>query len=131
MGAIKHFRQLEVWQEAHRLVLMVYQTTRKYPSDERFGLTSQMRRAAVSIAANVAEGFKRRGIQDKIRFYNISEASLEELKYYFLLSKDLEYLASDSQTDLMSQAESVGRLLNGLLTSTERRKRQPAKPPTP
>jgi four helix bundle protein len=99
MGPIKHFRQLEVWQEAHRLVLMVYQVTREYPSDERFGLISQMRRAAVSIAANIAEGFKRRGIQDKIRFYNTSEASPEELKYYFLLSKDLEYISSDSQTN--------------------------------
>jgi four helix bundle protein len=131
MGPIKHFRQLEVWQEAHRLVLMVYQVTRKYPSDERFGLTSQMRRAAVSIAANVTEGFKRHGIQDKIRFYNISEASLEELKYYFLLSKDLEYISSDSQTNLMSQAESVGRLLNGLIASTERRKKHPTTLPTP
>jgi four helix bundle protein len=130
MSAIKHFRQLEAWQEAHQLVLMVYQVTCKYPSDERFGLISQMRRAAVSIAANVAEGFKRRGIQDKIRFYNISEASLEELKYYFLLSKDLEYISPDLQANLDSQAKSVGRLLNGLIASTERRKKQPARLPT-
>ena len=120
MGPIKHFRQLEAWQEAHKLVLMVYQGTREYPSDERFGLTSQMRRAAVSIAANVAEGFKRCGIQ--VRLYNTSEASLEELEYYFLLSKDLAYISPDSHNDLMAQADSVGRLLNGLITSTERRK---------
>ena len=131
MGPIKHFRQLEAWQEAHRLVLMVYQVTRKFPADERFGLISQMRRSAVSIAANVAEGFKRRGIQDKIRFYNISEASLEELKYYFVLSKDLEYISPESHANLMSQAESVGRLLNGLIASTERRKGQPAESPIP
>jgi four helix bundle protein len=79
-----------------------------------------MRRAAVSIPANIAEGFKRRGIQDKIRFYNTSEGSLEELKYYFILSKDLEYIASNDT--LMSQSETVGRLLYGLTTSTERRK---------
>ena len=120
MGKISHFRQLEVWQEAHKLVLMVYQATKRYPGDERFGLVSQMRRAAVSIPANVAEGFKRRGIQDKIRFYNISEGSLEELKYFFILSKDLGYISSD--TDLMAQSETVGRLLNGLIASTERRR---------
>jgi four helix bundle protein len=122
MGKIKHFRQLEVWQEAHKLVLMVYQVTHKFPSDERFGLVPQMRRAAVSIAANVAEGFKRLGIQDKIRFYNFSEGSLEELKYYFLLSKDLAYISSDAHDGLMAQAESVGRLLHGLIASTENRK---------
>jgi len=87
MGRILHFRQLEAWRESHKLVLMVYQVTKGFPGDERFGLVSQMRRATVSIPANIAEGFKRRGIQDKIRFYNISEGSLEELKYFFILSK--------------------------------------------
>jgi hypothetical protein len=73
MGTVQHFQQLETWQESHKLVLMVYQITKGFPSDERYGLISQMRRAAVSIPANVAEGFKRRGIRDKIHFYNISE----------------------------------------------------------
>jgi len=120
MGRILHFRQLEGWQESHKLVLMVYKVTKGFPGDERFGLISQMRRAAVSIPANIAEGFKRRGIQDKIRFYNISEGSLEELKYFFVLSKDLNYIPSNDA--LMAQAETVGRLLNGLITSTERRR---------
>ena len=79
-----------------------------------------MRRAAVSIPANVAEGFKRRGIQDKIHFYNISEGSLEELKYFFILSKDLSYISSNEA--LMAQSETVGRLLHGLIASTERRR---------
>ncbi|MEA3397467.1 MAG: four helix bundle protein [Chloroflexota bacterium] len=83
MGRILHFQQLDVWRESHELVLMVYRVTKKFPGDERFGLISQMRRAAVSIPANIAEGFKRHGIRDKIRFYNISEGSLEELKYDF------------------------------------------------
>ncbi len=117
---ITRFQQLEAWQEAHKLVLAVYRVTKSFPDDERFGLVSQMRRAAVSIPANIAEGFKRRGIQDKIRFYNISESSLEELKYYFILSKDLEHIGTNET--LMSQSETVGRLLNGLITSTERRK---------
>ena len=120
MGKITHFQQLEVWREAHKLVLSVYQATNEFPSDERFGLISQMRRAAISVPANIAEGFKRRGIQEKIRFYNISEGSLEELKYFFILSKDLGYITSNS--DLMQQSEVVGRLLNGLIASTERRK---------
>jgi len=122
MGKILHFRQLDVWQEAHKLVLMVYKATKSFPRDERFGLVSQMRRAAVSVPANIAEGFKRRGLSDKTRFYNISEGSLEEIKYFFILSKDLGYVPSNE--DLMAQAETVGRMLNGLIASTERR-RQP------
>ncbi len=78
-----------------------------------------MRRAAVSIPANIAEGFKRRGLPDKIRFYNTAESSLEELKYYFVLSKDLGYISIND--DLMTHAETIGRLLNGLIISTERR----------
>ena len=81
------------------------------------GLVSQMRRASVSIPANIAEGFKRRGIQDKIRFYNTAESSLEELKYFFILSKDLQYV--DDNVNLLKQTETVGRLLNGFINSTE------------
>ena len=120
MGKVQHFRQLETWQEAHRLVLMVYRVTKGFPADERYGLVSQMRRAAVSVPANVAEGFKRLGIQDKIRFYNIAEGSLEELKYYFVLSKDLGYIPSPAE--LMAQSQTVGRLLHGLIASTQRRR---------
>ncbi len=114
------FEQLQAWQEAHKLVLMVYQTTKGFPGEEKFGPVSQMRRAAVSVSANIAEGFKRRGIQEKMRFYNISEGSLEELKYYFVLSKDLGYI--QSAEDCAAQSETVGRLLNGLIASTEHRK---------
>lgn len=120
MTRIASFRQLETWQEAHKLVLMIYQTTQSFPADERFGLVSQMRRAAVSVPANIAEGFKRHGLQDKIRFYNVAEGSLEELKYFIFLSHDLGYIATDQ--DLTTQSETVGRLLNGLVNSTERRK---------
>lgn len=119
MEKVLHFQQLEVWKEAHKLVLMVYRVTKEFPSEERFGLVSQMRRAAISIPANIAEGFKRRGLQEKIRFYNMAESSLEELKYFFVLSKDLEYISAND--DFMTQADKVGRLLNGLISSTERR----------
>jgi len=120
MGEIEHFQQLHAWQEAHRLVLAIYKVTQGFPPEEKFGLVSQMRRAAVSIPANIAEGFKRRGIQDKLRFYNIAEGSLEEVKYFLILTKDLNYITANEELTL--QAETVGRLLNGLLASTERRR---------
>jgi len=120
---IDKFTDLQVWQEAHQLVLRVYEITRKFPNDEKFGLVSQMRRAALSIPANIAEGFKRRGLQDKIRFYNTAEGSLEELKYFFIVSKDLHYI--DSNAEELTRADVIGRLLNGLIASTERRKHVP------
>jgi four helix bundle protein len=119
VARIRSFTELDAWKEAHKLVLMVYEVTKAFPRDERFGLISQMRRAAVSIPANIAEGFKRRGIRDKVHFYNVSEGSLEELKYFLILSGDLGYVSSNG--DLMEQARSVGRLLNGLVASTKRR----------
>ena len=120
MQRIVSFQQLEAWQRAHELVLSVYKATRVFPQDERYGLRAQMRRAAVSVPANVAEGFKRRGLRDKVHFYNVSEGSLEELKYYLILSQDLGYLTA--YADLMPLAEQVGRLIHGLIASTERRR---------
>ncbi|MGQ9625738.1 MAG: four helix bundle protein [Anaerolineae bacterium] len=120
MGQIENFQELEVWQRAHQLVLAVYQVTKGFPGDEKYGLVSQMRRAAVSVPANIAEGFKRRGHSDKLRFYNTSESSLEELKYYFILSKDLGYTADIEQ--LMADAETVSRMLYRLSESIRGRR---------
>lgn len=120
MGQIENFQQLEVWQKAHQLALAVYRVTKGFPADEKFGLVVQMRRAAVSVPANIAEGFKRRGQADKMRFYNTSETSLEELKYYFILSRDLEYLANLEQ--LMADAEMVSRMLYRLIESVNSRR---------
>ena len=120
MEKVWRFEQFKVLQESHELVLQVYEITKQFPNEEKFGLVSQMRRAAVSVPANIAEGFKRRGIREKIRFYNISEGSLEELKYYFILAKDLGYLTDND--NLVTQADSIGRLLYGLISSTKRRK---------
>lgn len=106
---------LNVWQEAHRLVLDVYKLTATFPAEEKFGLVSQMRRAAVSVPANIAEGFKRRGINDKAHFYNIAHASLEELRYYFILSRDLGFKTDEES--LKSKAESIGRMLTALTKS--------------
>ncbi len=104
------FRDLIVWRKAHEFVLWVYRFTTNFPKDERYGLTSQFRRAAVSVPANVAEGFKKRSRIDKARFMNISQGSLEECRYYLILAEDLGY--GDSQT-LMTKLEEVSKLLEG------------------
>jgi four helix bundle protein len=117
--AIERFEQLEVWQAAHKLVLEVYKNTKALPSEEKFGLISQMRRAAVSVPANIAEGFKRRGRADKIHFYNIAQASLEELRYYFILCRDLGYFVGEG--DLTERADKVSRMLHGLVQSLQTR----------
>jgi len=116
MSKLESFRDLEVWQKAHRFVLGIYRLTKAFPDEERYGLISQMRRAAVSVPANIAEGFKRRGWGDKARFYNIAEASLEEVKYYLILAKDLGYAADTAS--LMTTAESVSQMLYRLIEST-------------
>ena len=104
----KTFRDLIVWQKAHQFVLSVYRSTAVFPKQELYGLTSQFRRAAVSIASNIAEGFKKTGKSDKCRYLNISQGSLEECRYYLILSQDLGYL--DIQ-GLMCQLEEVSKLL--------------------
>ena len=115
---IEKFQDLLVWQKAHRFALATYRSTKSFPSDEKFGLISQMRRAAVSVPANIAEGFIRRSKPDKIHFYNIAQGSLEESKYYLVLAKDLGYLGDVSQENQL--ANDVGRLLNGLISAVER-----------
>lgn len=85
------FQDLIVWQKAHEFVLGVYKYSEKFPKDEVYCLTSQLKRASFSIPANIAEGFKKKGIKDKLRYYNISQGSLAEVEYYLILSKDLEY----------------------------------------
>ncbi|MCG2810706.1 MAG: four helix bundle protein [Candidatus Aminicenantes bacterium] len=87
----KTFEDLIVWQKAHEFVLQIYEYTARFPKHELFGLSSQFRRAAVSIPANIAEGFRKNGLKDKIRFYNIAEGSINECFYYLRLSSDLKY----------------------------------------
>ena len=90
-AAARTFEDLVVWQKAHQFALAVYRLTRMFPRSEVYGLTSQFRRAAVSIAANIAEGFRKRGSADKVRFLNIAQGSLEESRYYLILTRDLGY----------------------------------------
>lgn len=104
----RSFEDLVVWQKAHALVLGVYRESAEFPKTETYGLASQIRRAAVSIPANIAEGFKKRGKSDKARFLNIAQGSLEETRYYLILARDLGYLKPG---DLMQQLEEVSRML--------------------
>ena len=105
----KTFQDLIVWQKAHQFVLMVYRFTESFPKSETYGLTAQLRRAAMSIAANIAEGFKRKGRIDKARFMNTSQGSIEECRYYLILAKDLGYGQPEM---LSSQLEEVSKLLS-------------------
>lgn len=109
-GKAKRFTDLIVWQKAHAFVLKTYGATKTFPKEELFGLTSQFRRAAVSIAANIAEGFGKHTAPDKARFLSIAEGSLEECRYYIILAHDLGYLDKGLLWEL---AEEVGRLLGG------------------
>ncbi|MBA2732330.1 MAG: four helix bundle protein [Acidobacteria bacterium] len=104
----KSFEDLIVWQKAHQFVLSVYNYSDYFPQKEIYGLTSQFRRAAISIAANIAEGFKKKGRNDKARFLNIAQGSLEECRYYLVLAKDLGY--GDNPV-LLPQLEEVSKLL--------------------
>lgn len=112
--AAETFQDLIVWRKAHRLVIDVYRYTSKLPSRETYGLASQMRRAAISIPANIAEGFRRRGKNDKARFLNIAEGSLEESRYYLILATDLNYGKTATLMDLL---EEVSRLLHAYVSA--------------
>ena len=108
------FQDLLVWQKAHQFVLGVYALTAAFPKQETYGLSLQMRRASVSITANIAEGFRRRGKAEKARFMNIAEGSVEECRYFLILAKDLGY--GDTER-LAASLEEVSRLLNAYVAA--------------
>jgi four helix bundle protein len=107
-AAAKSFEDLIVWQKAHQFVLSVYHYSDYFPQKEIYGLTSQFRRAAISIAANITEGFRKKEITDKARFMNIAQGSLEECRYYLVLAKDLGY---GDNPELLPQLEEISKLL--------------------
>ena len=112
----KIFKDLIVWQKAHRFVLDVYKITASFPANELYCLTSQFRRAAISVPANIAEGFKRTYHKDKVRFLNIAQSSLEECRYYIILAADLAYCDCK---DLQNSLEEVSKLLESCKKSVE------------
>lgn len=115
---IQSFTDLNVWQEAHKLVLSVYKITRKFAQSEVFGLTSQMRRAAVSITSNIAEGFSRHFSKEKIQFYSIAHGSLTELQNQLLIARDVGYLDNEHFHQLSDQSVIVHKLLNAFIKKT-------------
>ena len=108
MNPARTFEDLIVWQKAHEFVISAYRMSQSFPKSEIYGLTSQFRRAAVSIAANIAEGFRKRSNLDKARFLNIAQGSTEECRYYLILTKDLEY---GDVTESKNLLEKVSKLL--------------------
>ena len=114
----KTFEDVELWRKAHAWVLAIYKFTEPFPKHELFGLTSQLRRAAVSVPANFAEGFKKRGLLDKIRIYNIAQGSLEECRYYLILARDLGY--GDSNT-LIRSLEEISKMLESYARAVRQR----------
>lgn len=118
---MKSFEKLEVWRKAHSLVLEIYRNTGSFPKEERFGVTSQLRRAAAGIPANVAEGFGRRSTKDFLRYLEIAGGSLEETRYFLLLSRDLGYLQEADYSKRRSGCDEIGRLLGGLMQALRRK----------
>lgn len=110
--ASQSFRDLIMWQKAHELVLGIYKKTQDFPKEEVYALTSQVRRSSMSVAANMAEGFKKKGKRDKVRIYNIAQGSLSETEYFLMLSQDLKY---GEMKDLMMKADEVGRILDAYI----------------
>jgi four helix bundle protein len=118
-GKIKSFTDLNAWKEAHLLVLSVYKTTHKFPKEEQFGLTNQIRRAVVSITSNIAEGFSRNSYKEKTQFYSIALGSLTEVQNQLLIARDLSYITRDEFLSLADKTVVVSKLLNGLIKKSK------------
>ncbi len=116
-GSIKAFNDLTSWQSAHKLALGIYSSTEMFPFRKQFGLTSQMRRCAVSVPSNIAEGFNRFSIKEKVQFYSIALGSLSELQSQLILALDLNFISENEFSELKLLAEDARKLLNGLIRS--------------
>jgi len=112
---MRDFRELKVWQKAHRFALDLYRDTQGFPAEERFGLTTQLRRAAVSVASNIAEGCGREGERDFARFLSIAGGSASEVEYQLLLARDLGYLPDEAHRRFDAQINEVKRMLNSFI----------------
>ncbi|MEW6101604.1 MAG: four helix bundle protein [Candidatus Omnitrophota bacterium] len=119
---IRNFFDLDAWKKAHDFILEVYQITERFPRQELYGITSQIRRAASSISANIAEGFSRYHFNDKIRFYHNARGSVSETQNFLFLSKDLSFLNNTEFQKLFELSEETNKLINGLIRSIENQK---------
>ncbi|MEK7136772.1 MAG: four helix bundle protein [Patescibacteria group bacterium] len=116
---IQSFTGLVAWQESHKLVIMIYRVTRKFPKEEMFGLTSQLRRAVISITSNIAEGFSRKSYKEKIQFYLMALSSLTEVQNQILAAKDVNLMSKKDFDEIAQQSVCVSKLLNGLIKKSK------------
>ena len=116
-----HWSELEVFEKAHKLTLEIYEVTESYPKNELFGIVSQLRRAAYSVPVNIVEGKSRKNTKELIQFLNIANASLEEVRYLLLLSKDLGYIDDTKYSKLESDCEIISRMLNSFINTLRRK----------
>lgn len=119
MVKINKFTDLEVWKEAHKLTLLVYEVTTQFPKEELYGLVSQLRRAAVSIESCIAEGFSRFHYKDRLNFYYDARGSVGEVQSQAIITKDLRFMSDIDFKSVFNQSEKVGVILGGLIRSTE------------
>jgi len=122
MAGVKQFFDLVAWQKGHMLVLEIYKATNKFPEEEIYGLTSQIKRAAISVTANIAEGFGRYHYKDKEKFYYQARGSLTEVVNFILLARDLEFIMGAHAEELLTAANEVEKVLNGLIRSIEKQR---------
>ena len=118
-GKIKEFTDLKAWQEAHKLVVLIYGETRRFPREEVFGLTSQIRRAVISVTSNIAEGFGRQGYKEKVQFYYLAHGSLTEVKNQILAAHDIGFIDQKVKFSLLEQANIAHQLLQGLIKKSK------------
>lgn len=119
LGKVKSFTNLDAWKEGHKLVLLIYQITKSFPKEEIFVLTSQLRRCAVSITSNIAEGFSRQSYKEKTQFYSMVLGSVTELQNQLLVAKDAGYLSQEKFQEVAKQSIKVHKIINGLIKSSK------------
>lgn len=116
---IKSFTQLNAWKEGHELVLMIYEITKTFPKEEVFGLISQLRRCAISVTSNIAEGFSRQSYKEKLQFYSMALGSVTELQNQILVAKDIKYISQNKFHELSEKSITKNKIINALIKSTK------------
>ena len=115
---IESFKDLIAWQKGHELVLEIYKITKAFPKEEQFGLTNQLRRAAVSLTSNIAEGFSRRSYKEKSQFYSMALGSLTEVQNQLLIAEDIGYISKQNSSKLGEETVIISKITNGLIKSS-------------
>lgn len=116
---IKSFTQLNAWKEGHKLVLTLYKTTKEFPKEEKYGLVDQIRRAAVSVVSNIAEGFSRESYKEKVQYYAMSKGSVTEIQSQLLIARDLQYMGKKEFDEVAEQTVVVHKILSGLIKKSK------------